>query len=100
MNSPSRNHPKLNSAYVRAWCEEWAMIPATIEQALIVYATAKSDSEVIRCLCRLAAAQRTRLMRTGQLRSLDEFLQDPSRFATDPLLEDTLGKEAKFKDLF
>ena len=95
----------LTSHDVRAWCEEWALPPAFQEIALTTYAITDDDEEVLACLRRLAAAQQRRLCREGRLKTLAEFLRNPTvcpleadsnwEPIMDEVLERLFGKDPK-----
>lgn len=74
---------KLTYSYIHAWCEEWALHPAAVEQALTVFAEAKSEAEILACLCGLANAQRFRLLRAGKLTTPEAVIADDSAWPLD-----------------
>lgn len=76
-------YQKLTSDYVRAWCEEWALHPASVEQALTTYALVENESEVLACLCGLARAQQYRLLRANRLTTPEAVITDSSALPTE-----------------
>lgn len=72
------NLEKLNSDYVRAWGQEWAMTADAVERMFEYYARVEDEREVIAYMCAMANAQRFRLLRSGRLITLDQFLRDQS----------------------
>ncbi len=69
---------KIDSNYVRAWCQEWAMGADAMECALEYYARVDDPIAVGAFLAGLASAQRSRYKRARILKTPKQFFKNPS----------------------
>lgn len=94
------NHKLLTSAYVRAWCAEWALNKDATERVLGYYAEIEDSRDVIRFMSAMANAQRFRLNGMGKLVSLEDFMEDPSILPADFDIDWNANDDRLVKRLF
>jgi hypothetical protein len=74
---------KLDSNYIRSWCEEWEIDPIDYALLLERYAEGDDDSGIIDFMCDLARERRVQLSRCRQLVTLDAILKNPLNWEYD-----------------
>ncbi len=68
---------KLDSNYIRSYCEEWTLGSKLINEILAYYATEEDPLEVLGFIAGVINAQRFELIKTGRIIPVEVFLQDP-----------------------
>lgn len=74
---------KLDSKYIRTWCQEWEMGPDAIERAIEYYARIEDPIAVLAFLAGMASGQRCRYRRADILLTPEAFIEKPSRLCLD-----------------
>ena len=69
---------KLDSNYIRAYCEEWTLGTKLINEILAFYAEEDDPLEVLGFIAGVINAQRFKLIKAGKIIPIEVFLQDPA----------------------